>query len=316
MLTRKRNSGNAMTEYSLIGLLVLTVCIGGLMNLGNGLQDNLGGFGKSLAYSQKAAPSALPTVNVVSPAAAVPSSSSLQAKPAQKVDLGTPAQTSETLQVSGANGATNELADALASRTDKLLATGEITQAQANLLYKLSNNGHSLANGQALFENALKAGQKSVAFEGKTYKLRDFANMLGYTKDTTQQENWSLNPDIAGPVMKPFSETYQEILQSGMLTDPNVKQQVNDITLQIGSLVDAFTWSANGAFDMNYASNQSLVDDFSASLVEHFKTNLNGAPIAQWSLPANASDFTHQGSASICGAGSGKDSGKACAGKG
>lgn len=184
------------------------------------------------------------------------------------------------------------------------------------MLYKLANNGHSLANGQALFENALKAGEKSVAFEGQNYNLLNFANMLGYTKDTTQQENWSLNPDIAGPVVRPFSETYQEVLQSGMLTDPNVKNQVNDIALQIGSLVDAFTWSANGAFGMNYASNQSLVDDFSASLVEHFKTNLSGAPIAQWSPSANASDFTHQGSASICTAGSGKDDGKACAGKG
>lgn len=312
----KQTCGNAIAEYGLIGMSVAVVCLGGLMSIGNGLNANLDGFQKSLAFTPTKVTPAVAAAPAI--AASVPLATKtpvLALKPqANLATTGTTKQTLEALQVSGANGATELLANTLTLRADTLLASGEITQEQANLLYDLANEGHTLAESQALFENAIQTGQSTVVFGNKKYKLMDYGFLLGFKKKTTSEENWELNPAIASPLLQPFAAQYQIVTQSDMFQNPTVKEQVGSLVIQIGALSDSIGWSVQDVFQRE----TSPVSDFNSVVITHFLENMEGAPFGMALNTSgkkaikSASSLTNNNAVGICQAGSGKDSGTVC----
>lgn len=321
----KQTCGNAIAEYGLIGMSVAVVCLGGLMSIGNGLNTNLDQFQKSLAFTptkvtptSKAPLAADTTMVAAAPLAA--KSLPIPLKPKNTITLtstptsGTTKQTLEALQVSGANGATELLSNTLTLRADTLLASGEITQEQANLLYDLANEGHTLAESQAVFENALQTGQSTVLFGNKKYKLTEYGFLLGFKKRTTPEENWELNPTIASPLLQPFAAQYQAVTQSDMFQNPTVKEQVGSLVIQIGALSDSIGWSIDDIFQKE----TNPISDYNSVVVTHFLENMQGAPFGMALNTSgkgsikSASSLTNNNAVSICQAGSGKDSGTLC----
>ncbi|MCE3235843.1 MAG: hypothetical protein K0Q50_2023, partial [Vampirovibrio sp.] len=221
-------------------------------------------------------------------------------------DIYTPAKIALIIEVAGANGATEQLAAALANRAQAMLAEGLITKDQANELIELANQGHYLASGQKVLEDALRTGQKSVMFEGKMYTTMDFTKrMVGYKRDTQAKENWALNPELASPILKPFSEKYHMILQGGILNNDEVETQVKDLVIQIGVLADALVWSSEDVL-------RGDQDNMNTIIAGHFAENVDGAPLTTSLDKTSTSSLTDKNSAKICGLGAGQDSGRNC----
>jgi hypothetical protein len=322
----KRFDGVSMTEYGLIGATVVVVGLSGLLSLGSNLSLTVTNFQKSLVSSKpgnKPAVQAALTKDLSTATNQLtlpPQSSALLAiQNEANSTTSTPItmnQTLETLQVSGANGATTQLASTLQTDARNMLAAGEITEAQANLLLNMANQGHELAQAQALFENAVQTGQKTVAFEGKTYGLAEFAKMISFNKSTSSAENWAIDPADASVLLKPFAEAYEDVKNSSLFSNSDTKQEVQDIALQIGALTDAFAWSADDLFGKKATVSGNLSTAFAQAITEHFEDNMEGAPLSDNASvskkPKKVSDVVNQNSAEICEVGNGKDNGKKC----
>ena len=315
--------GTSMVEYGLIGLL-FTFCGVGLYALGINLQHLLEDSsqqtmsGNNTFMSQILGPPVVATTMQNPSSAAVTGNSSSSLSPAMPITPLTYSNNQSTsqspLQLSGANGMTEQLASTLTTNANNLLATGEITQAQANLLIALSDQGHILAENQALFENALKNGQSSIVYHGKSYSLADFSDLLAFNTKTSSKQNWKVNPSLASPLLQPFAKLYQQVQQSGMLDNPKVQQQVGGIVTQIGAMADALGWSADDI--LGKKSTISLANAYAtyqSNLIVHFQTNMEDAPVTVTaSNVQSASGATNGHSITICNAGSGQDTGSTC----
>jgi len=224
---------------------------------------------------------------------------------------GTVSNTSQMIMVSGANGATDYLASTLTQRTEALLASGAITQEQANELYKLANAGHNLASAQTVLENALATGQTSITVNNQSYSLQEYAYQLGYKVSTSAVQNWQVNPGDANTFLEPFAQQYALVKQSPAMQDPQVGQQVSSLVMQIGALSDAINWSFCETCGTKPPTNLS---DFSKLTATHFESNMQNAPISSVTQVASngATSLTNTNSAGICKAGSGKDAGSSC----
>lgn len=299
-----------MSEYALIGLLLVGGCLVGLLRFGHALNGQWQAFGTAMAYHPSSKiTNAAPEIQATPLPAKVAEASQVSEPPSTPVkSVLSPANTASVIAVSGANGATEQLAIALESRAQAMLVEGLITTEQSNDLMELANRGHYLASGQKLLENALRNGQKTIQFEGKTYKIKDFTNILGYKRATKAKENWELNPQLASPVLKPFAEQYQAILQGGTLKNEAVKSQVTDLAIQIGALADALVWSSGQIIADGASSGQGVY----SVIAGHFDDNMQGAPMAASGKRPATSVLTDGNSVKICGLGNGRDSGKNC----
>jgi len=318
-----REKGTSIVEYGLMGLLC-TFCGVGLFTLGIHIQHLLEGSSRQAASANNTfvsqilgSPVSAATMKNPNASTANGNNAALPLSTLISLPSYNNAQTAPQtpLQLSGANGMTEQLASTLTANASNMLAAGEITQAQANLLIALADQGHILAQNQSLFENALKSGQKSIAYKGKTYSLADFANQLAFNANTSSTQNWQLNPTQTSPLLQPFAQIYQEVQQSGMLNNPQVQQQVSSVAIQIGALSDALGWSADDVLGKN--STVSPADAYTiyqSALATHFQTDMEGAPINgnQDSNVQSASVATTTHSITICNAGSGQDNGSTC----
>ena len=307
-LAHTYGNGNVVSEYALIGLILAGVCAAGLTGLGSAMNGQIQAFGISIGSP---IPAKATSVNVPKPSDNLKAGGSVSVTPStapliSSDDVYTPAKTALIIEVAGANGATEQLAAALANRAQAMLAEGLITKDQANELIELANQGHYLASGQKVLEDALRTGQKSVMFEGKMYTTMDFTKrMVGYKRDTQAKENWALNPELASPILKPFSEKYYMILQGGILNNDEVETQVKDLVIQIGVLADALVWSSEDVL-------RGDQDNMNTIIAGHFAENVEGAPLATSLDKTSTSSLTDKNSAKICGLGAGQDSGRNC----
>lgn len=339
--------GHGLVEYSLIGLLVLGICMIGLNRLSSSLEGNLEDFHRSLVRkkSDNASKPFLANNNALAPGNPTEQS---QLKAQESMS---PEQTISSIQVMGANGATKELASTLENRIKQLVESGKITESQANLLFKLANRGHYMANAEKAVDDTIEKTQDTVNFEGKEYSIWDLGVSLGVGVGTWEAQQkveemmaqannaillngkrydaslmangiglnvradgtgWDMNPMFASYSARPFFEAYQEAKQSGALNDPAIAGSINKLVLQIATIGDSF---AQSVLNLQYVPQEhwgQYRQQFNNYTAQSFVNNLSTVPI-DFTVPTDdASEFTHGMSREICQKGNGEDEGRWC----
>jgi len=204
--------GQSFTEYMICALLVIGLSISGLLFLSDNLNKN---FSEILTTRKQ-------NVNALSTRALDPLSSNLTVHYAQTnitvtlsknsdLHLSVPSDFSEVVKTSGANGATEIVANSLTSMTQQLLDSGKINSEQANSLLNLANQAHHLANIQKEFEvfiaqygnNSEALKTMPIVIDGQVYtNIYEAAKSIGVDpingNGTELQQFWNLFTTACG----------------------------------------------------------------------------------------------------------------------
>jgi hypothetical protein len=308
------HKGQTMTEYGLAFCIIAPMSLVALMSLSSNVYSIM--FGLIPKHSLSAAiyePSVqdLPTsisVKQTTPAQDNKLTTINNLLPLEQLLGGSlpvsPRDTKNSLQVSGANGTTKQLANILLTEAQKLLEAGDITPNQAQSLIGLANQGFTLAEGQKLLEDTLHNNEKEITYNGKTYPIRQFATLFSINPPPNIQ--WDLTPQYGAPLMKPFMEQYQAVLESGVLNTPGIEKTVSSLSYQIVAIGDALSWSLE---ELSTESQDNIpLDTLNSRLAETFQLDLSATMIG---FP-DASARTRQNSTEICSTGSGSSNGTVC----
>ncbi len=290
-------SGQGLVEYSLIGLLVLIVCVGALKILSGGIDGLMQRLHASTEVTQEQ------KIAIANQQARPSTPSSGQGRqfvtlkgstislPPAIDDMGT------TIKTLGSNGTTSILATSLEVLVAELVANNELTEQQAQSLIELANKGHSIAVSQKLFEDIIANTKTTKAYRAIIEKDatltffdgESFNYLLGYYVPSAGDP---LQPGVeshgaAGELL----DAYHAAVASGALDDPAVRAVVDALTRNITNLThtSAHTFA-------------SLARD------EIVHSEVNG-------VIAENIEETHNNSTQICSTGNGKDTGKQCSGK-
>jgi hypothetical protein len=314
--------GNSLVEYALpLGLLAIVVLVGaGLVgsnltqwipSMANGTMKN-DGNSKSLRLRPLGSNPYTQTVL-------------LTLSDGSSLDLENyPTDIRSLVETLGPNGTTDLLVDAMRQLAQKLLAKGEITQAQANQLMALANNGHSWANTQGLVESVLSdSGGDEAVFDNNVRPVlsKIFEQQLSMNEIAPEAfQLFSITAtrpipmrDAQGVVMKDeqgnylydntnpqtrtyiplqvdFANSYAHALKSGALQNPGVKTLVDSLSKNIFNLGSASIVTANMityTSDRDYQLNPSQYNQTAVKLI-------------------------HNNASNICAVGGGNDSGISC----
>jgi hypothetical protein len=292
----KMKTGQALTEYTIIGLSIATIAIGSLLFLSQSVRDgfsNMLGSKKSADVAIGASPLAQSPSDMGS---TDPSDSTTLSDPSPMTRIpDTPItiyseDLSNSVLTSGANGTTTVLANNIQAVAAQKMAAGELSQAQYNALVDLSNQGHTLADIAKVLESNVTSGispDTPVLFQGKMVTIQHLYESIGYNYNS-RSDPLPVNPleaNGAFPELDKFMSLYRSASQSGALSDPAIQTTVHEAASQI-ALINMSLDQATGA--QLYGSAQN-------SLTEQI-----------------ASKLTNSKSAIICNAGNGKDSGTNC----
>lgn len=289
---RTPHPGNSLTEYGFIGASILVACIAVLMMLGSNIDAGLARLQGDVSTNVTAAREA-----EAQAAAARATALIQQASEENGLGLDT-TELSRQLATSGANGATTQLANQMAQSIQELQAQGKLDPAQANLLLRLANQGHEIAQVMSLLESAAAAAgndpvkfeNTSIIYNGKTYTPKTLGLEIGWRG--AQPADIAKNGALAlaaweqpGDVLNEFLNIYAQAERDGSLNDPAVKSIISNLTSQIvvaSESVETFT-----------CNNESLfTPDMMTSTV--------------------ASAATHANSGGICTTGGNSDNGQKC----
>lgn len=273
--------GQAFSEYGLIAALIVVASISALAMLGNTLNQKMGGI-----------LSAPPPVKIAAnPAPSAGTGNALNSGVTIKLASGTilyldpyPTDVSKSVQTAGVNGATDILADSIASIAHQLVQKGDITPAQESQLIALANQAHTIADIEKMVENALKKNPDKatlmttpVTFNNTNYThIGDLTNEIGILTDS----------QAAGGQLNRFNTLLAQINSSGALADPALSQLVNGLASNVQNLADQ---TENTFWDV---------------------TNNGLSPSAF--LSTVASKTTNEDAAGICTTGQGTDNGVSC----
>ena len=240
----KYQAGTALTEYTLIGILILSCCIAASLNIGVNLKGLIHGLQADMtAHSKKAF---LVNQNMASQSSSVisselPSSSPLKLSEDERVLLKKPL--ADKIQTTGANGTTKLLAKHLEALAEQLLAQGKITEAQNESILRLANQGHYIAEIERLIEQAITSQQSTVMFEGKTYELRAIASQIAFTNrgplHFAEGDILSEYTAYQQPEMTKFVALYQDVMSSGIASDPLVATTIQSAATQIANIAES-----------------------------------------------------------------------------
>jgi hypothetical protein len=273
--------GNNIIEYALVGALVIVVSITGLQLIGQHFNSALAMVRKDVQLHQGTATAAIAARKQA--AAAAVSGAVSQVNAAEIALL--QESLAQKLQTSGANGATEMLANQLAATAALLLSQGNIDQNQYGILMKLANQGHKMAQVESMVEQAAKmANGDYTAFsnmkftvDGQTYTAPQLAFSVGIAGPSpadfgtlnilTSQEG---NPQ---PQMAAFLDLYNQALTSGALSDPLALSTVNSAATQIASLGEV-TEDTMNSYRFGADGSPSALTDLSASLATQMSSSV------------------------------------------
>jgi hypothetical protein len=201
--------GNSIVEYTLIGCLVLLLCMGSFWLLSGNLNGKMQGLKQDMSSHSQAALSAKAQV--------AQQMANAQAQ-MQASMAGSVSTNSGAVQTVGANGTTAAYAADILSNAKQGLDSGAITQAEYDMVVKLANKGHDIATIQGLLENAFtQSGGDSTAYAASNLTF----NGQNYTP--TQ-----LN-DILASNINDFSTMRQQAsVLNGVLYDQALLNSIND----------------------------------------------------------------------------------------
>lgn len=298
----RKNAGQSLTEYTLIGLAIAVLLVPALTLLGKNINAQF--------QNMLASPGTFKAIatNNSQPGGSLGQSESGNSSQSLTVTLSNgktitlstyPKDIRNYVSTTGSNGGTEILANTLIATAEQLLAAGEMDKAQYNDLVALANQGHKIASIEKAVEDAahnLPPGEKlswetQVTWEGQQLTAYDLYLKIGYfyvTKNDLQTTGYLNETERAGTDVKQLQTLYQNALSSGALSDPSVQTLVSGLTTDIASM----------SYDFIVAMNQLVDGSLSPSQLNE----------------SLASQLTHSDSADICKTGSATDSGIQCSG--
>lgn len=156
------------------------------------------------------------------------------------------------LETSGAAGTTSTLSANMETLAAELLASGEISQAEANLIQSLAQKGHEMAGAEQFLENFAANHpnpadwDQPVTYNGVTYATPRAMGeaLIGYLDPQTTAANNPLDPSYVaanGPnnITKQFVDQYNGAVSQGALSNPLVNSIVTQLSEQIVFTSDA-----------------------------------------------------------------------------
>ncbi|MGE0199462.1 MAG: hypothetical protein AB7P76_00685 [Candidatus Melainabacteria bacterium] len=302
----RAHRGQSITELVILLVLVTVTCITALSSFSDNLLLAMGGMHTRMKGTGAVAdpggglplpgtlpptdpapdPGVDPTPGVTPPMVTDPNAYSVAVTLAsgKQINLsGYPKSVAQTVETSGANGATMELANFLAAFAEQLEASGEITPEDKNLLMALANQGHEIAYIENLLEEMAATHddqngymELTVDYHGTPMTVQELTDMIGFYNSHMDNTD-PLSPVGAYPELEKFLNLYVQVDSAGALGDPVVRQIVESLVGEIALLSDD-------------------VESLSAAYMEDL-------------LP---SQVTNRDSASICTIGNGQDAGVQC----
>lgn len=243
-----RSKGNSILEYTVVGFLMVAVCVGVLMSLGKQMNTLIGDLKtdmkehKAIAaqvnaegYIQKSSMGLKESMNTYFVGLNQEDEKLLQKNFSGK------------LQTLGANGTTELLAKQIALLAKSLYEKGEITEEQRQTLLELANKGHDMAHVEGLVEDFVElAGDRQKEFSSKTYEFQgkqytpmELVQMVGYVG--SYSSDLLRETPGGGALLTDFQRLYQEADKNGSLSNPAMKSLVMAAAAQIvmtGELVE------------------------------------------------------------------------------
>lgn len=295
----RKHTGQGMTEYSLISVLVLCLGLSALPLLGKNLNVSIQGTVDTLQKPQKQGLEVISTggnSRIKPPDVLIPKSAQLTTN---GIDLSSYQSLAKEIQTAGANGTTEIMADRIEVLAHEKLAQGEITQAQYNQLVALANQGHRLGALNKLAEEFVANASpgtnfkdQTVIFDGKRYTLSEFTSLFGFHQP--YEEGMLTSPLDAGKFanteMSTFIRFYDQAVANGALADPATQVEVKKLSADIASINDSVLFALDDlAFEAKIQP-----QEFTTSIVSR---------IAGMDAPQS----TNQKSAVICNFGHGQD---------
>jgi hypothetical protein len=267
--------GNTITEYALIGCLVIVFSIVALQLLGSNFNTAMAKIKNDMKSKNQATVTAL-----LAQKAAMAGQIAAGLSVSEQAILAS--SLTSKLQTTGANGSTEVLAKQIEAAAEQLLKEGKIDQSQYDILMKLANEGHKMAQIQGLVSDAMKYANGNVevfngmAFtvDGQSYTAPQLAQMLGLNgpapADFASANILSVaSGGTTGGALGNFLDLYNQALSSGALSDPLAKSTVDSASTQIaslGELTEDIVWNVQNGMSMDTTSITELTSQSATSM--------------------------------------------------
>lgn len=283
-----RKMGQALTEYGLIGGTVFAIVLVSLSPLGHNIADL---FSSMVSPPPKNLdlPNSGSGINVTvigengsdSPdnTGSIGGQGNDSDSGGSGVTQNIPKDLPGYIQVAGANGTTELFADQIRSVADQLLASGKITQEQANKYYDLANQGNRIASMEKLIEDAMAHGTKTVTFEGKTYTPFELSRKVGWpdepanyysTPVKTAEDALNRSPGSRSETMQSFLSSYEQLKNSGAMNDPNIKNLVSALSAKISYLSEIIESNVS---DQHWGDTKTSLKSYMASQTSYWNSS-------------------------------------------
>lgn len=171
-----------------------------------------------------------------------------------------------TVATLGANGTTFELSGQLKAIAVKLQQSGEISDAEANKLLALANQGFRLAELEKQVEEASKHTgsthdflQSSIQFDGKRYTIPEVAALIGFgtqsdlIEDIRNNPNYMLETETALPETLAFINLYHDAISGANIQNSEARGVVSQLSSEISYLTDAVCDLIMSSYDPSVA---------------------------------------------------------------
>lgn len=301
-------AGQSLSEYALVGGVIVVVVIGSVILMGNHANENLTQTNQQLFGNN-----ADGKVNKISGLLDSNNAQNLTTLSITLADGATvtlenyPSNLKNSIETVGTNGTTDLLVGNLKTFAQKLRDQGKISEDQFNKMSALANQGHRIARVEKSLEIAARNAKGSGAVflsspidvDGVEYKEpalliqrinlddvpeRDMPELVNYIQSKgfeIPSTEKSVGADLAQ-----FYQLYKDLDESGALSDPATNKVVTTLASQI----------------------QLIADQSSNTIVGLLNT---GKDPAEVSLHV-ANLVTHQNSKGICSTGGTQDTGVHC----
>lgn len=296
-------AGNIIAEYGLAATCILATAIVGFQMLGGNLDSRLSGLEGDMKANIKIAETyetrrknfgSVPVGKMV-----------LHLKNGKTVTLDNyPIDIQSAVVTAGVNGSTNALANTLIELVNKLREAGEISEAEAQMLLQLANQGHRMASIEGIIAQAVRDTSSNTVlstqwhFDGKNYSMVELNGLLGWPDVSGMNDpKFSINDaDGAAPETQTFIRLRDAYFNTAVNVDPAIKTIVEQLTSNILVLSEATQGNL-----YNLASN-----DLSSTKFDQDNSNaVNG-------YDQTASEESHRDSATLCQVGNNRDNGIHC----
>lgn len=294
--------GVSLTHYALSVSVIVLACLTGVSGIGRSLSGQFQGLEQSMKH--KISLAHMNKGNHIPENAFTGQDLNFETASGSDFQVQSyPQDLNRAIETLGANGATEIILANLDRLINQLKQQGTLNDEQVNQLMRLSNQGHKIAEIEALLESAHAHAKNrddfintNIFYHGKLYSVRALSAEIGLMRMDGNLQR--------GGEIKKFREILAQAASGGAMKDPVVNQVVTIMSEQIIALANCLE-SGVANITLNNAPLTDLINDYSLQRMNDespVSGNLN-----------QIAEISHGNSAAICGAGGAHDSGAHCA---